>query len=280
MGWVFTEDPEVFAAAAVPLLLTEPASNTVALTVLDTLRAGHRFSDQPITLAWYAEGEQVTGAVLMTPPWGLLLAHLPVGSEVSLVEELRARDTVVPDSHGTVEVARRFSSYWLAGTELTAEPLVEQRLFRLGELVAPDPAPTGSARLVTRAELDLLLDWIQAFQDEAESRAATPERSIYERRIDLDLFWFWLDEQGIPVSMAGRNVTIAGVSRVGPVYTPAEHRKHGYAAGVTAACSQHALDTGAQQVVLFTDLANPTSNGIYRRLGYQPLEDRLVLRYG
>jgi predicted GNAT family acetyltransferase len=64
------------------------------------------------------------------------------------------------------------------------------------------------------------------------------------------------------------------------VYTPPEHRQRGYAAGVTAACSQHALDCGAEHVVLFTDLANPTSNGVYRRLGYQPVEDRQVLRYG
>lgn len=75
----------------------------------------------------------------MTPPFGLLLAQLPVGSEAGLVAELRARDIEVPDAHGTVDAVRRFSSRWLAGTGLSAEPLFEQRLFRLTRLVPPDP---------------------------------------------------------------------------------------------------------------------------------------------
>jgi RimJ/RimL family protein N-acetyltransferase len=278
MGWTFTSDPEVYAANALPLLLREPASNTVALTVLDTLRAGQGFSDQPPTLAWYTEHDQVTGAVSMTPPYGILLAQLPAGSEQGLVEELHVRGIAVPDAHGAVETVRRFTACWLAGTALTAQTLFEQRLFRLDELVPPDPMPAGSGRLVTADDLDLLMDWMQAFQDEAEQRSS-PSRPMHARRVELELFWFWLDEQGDPVSVAGRNVTIAGVSRVGPVYTPPEHRKRGYAAGVTAACTQHALDTGAEQLVLTTDVKNPTSNGVYERLGYRHIEDRLILRY-
>ncbi len=80
------------------------------------------------------------------------------------------------------------------------------------------------------------------------------------------------------MSLAGRNVLVAGMSRIGPVYTPPAARRQGYAAGATHACSQDALDQGAEQVVLFTDLANPTSNGIYQQLGYRHLDDRLVLR--
>jgi predicted GNAT family acetyltransferase len=69
------------------------------------------------------------------------------------------------------------------------------------------------------------------------------------------------------------------VVRLGPVYTPPEHRGRGYGAAVTAAVSHAALDAGASYVVLFTDLANPTSNALYRRLGYQPVEDRVVLEF-
>jgi predicted GNAT family acetyltransferase len=279
MGWVFTEDPEVFADAAMPLLVRDPVANTVALTVLDSLRAGHRFSDAPVTLTWHADRDEVTGAVLMTPPFGLLLAQLSAGSERELVQQLRRRGSSVPDAHGTVESAHRFSSCWTDGTELVIEPVFQQRLFRLEQLVPPEPEPAGSARPASRDDLDLVMAWLRAFRDEAEPRAASPAREMQQRRIDLRLCWLWLNLSGDPVSMAVRSVTIAGVSRVGPVYTPPEHRKHGYAAGVTAACSQHALDTGAEQVILFTDLSNPTSNGVYRRLGFRPLDDRLVLRY-
>ena len=79
--------------------------------------------------------------------------------------------------------------------------------------------------------------------------------------------------------MAARNITVAGVSRIGPVYTPPAFRRHGYGAAATAACTQDALERGARQVVLFTDQANPTSNGIYQRIGYRALDDRLILRF-
>jgi predicted GNAT family acetyltransferase len=32
-------------------------------------------------------------------------------------------------------------------------------------------------------------------------------------------------------------------------------------------------------VLLFTDLANATSNAIYQRLGYRPVEDRIELSF-
>jgi predicted GNAT family acetyltransferase len=67
--------------------------------------------------------------------------------------------------------------------------------------------------------------------------------------------------------------------RVGPVYTPPEHRGLGYAGAVTATVSRAALDAGACEVVLFTDLANPVSNALYRRIGYQPVSDRAVLSF-
>ena len=67
----------------------------------------------------------------------------------------------------------------------------------------------------------------------------------------------------VPVSMAGRTRTVAGMVRVAPVYTPPELRGRGYAGAATAAVSQAALDAGVREVVLYTDLANPTSNALY-----------------
>lgn len=82
---------------------------------------------------------------------------------------------------------------------------------------------------------------------------------------------------GVPVSMAGVSLQVAGSVRVAPVYTPPEHRGHGYAAAVTAEVSRAAREAGAQEVLLFTDLANPTSNGVYQRIGYRPVSDRLLI---
>jgi predicted GNAT family acetyltransferase len=77
--------------------------------------------------------------------------------------------------------------------------------------------------------------------------------------------------------MAGASRLIARSVRVAPVYTPPGLRGHGYAGAATAAVSQAALDAGADEVLLFTDLANPTSNALYQRLGYRPVDDRTVV---
>jgi hypothetical protein len=62
-------------------------------------------------------------------------------------------------------------------------------------------------------------------------------------------------------------------ARVGYVYTPPESRGRGYASACVAALSQGLLDGGVEFCVLYTDLSNPTSNAIYTRLGYYPIDD-------
>ncbi|WP_420713399.1 GNAT family N-acetyltransferase [Streptomyces sp. NRRL WC-3549] len=75
------------------------------------------------------------------------------------------------------------------------------------------------------------------------------------------------EDGGVPVSMAGVSRTVAGTARVSVVYTPPEHRGRGYAAAVTAGAGRTAREAGAGEVLLFADLANPTSNGVYLRIG-------------
>jgi predicted GNAT family acetyltransferase len=77
--------------------------------------------------------------------------------------------------------------------------------------------------------------------------------------------------------MARASTPLAGMSRVTSVYTPMALRGHGYGSAVTAAASRWALEAGASDVVLFTDLANPISNAIYPRLEYRPVHDAVVL---
>jgi len=69
------------------------------------------------------------------------------------------------------------------------------------------------------------------------------------------------------------------MSRIGPIYTTPEHRRRGFGAAVTAAASRWALDAGAERVLLFTDLANPTTNALYPRIGYRPVHDAVELRF-
>ena len=87
-----------------------------------------------------------------------------------------------------------------------------------------------------------------------------------------DRFVLW-DDGGTPVSMAMLRAPSAGVSRIGPVFTPRSARGRGYGSAVTASAAHLARRGGVDDVVLFADLANPTSNAIYQRIGFEPVGD-------
>ena len=88
------------------------------------------------------------------------------------------------------------------------------------------------------------------------------------------------EADGRPVSLVVAGSRTPNGRRIGPVYTPPAQRGRGYAGALTAAASQDQLDRGAAFCFLFTDLANPTSNAIYRRIGYEPVTDVDQYRFG
>ncbi|RAS58051.1 acetyltransferase (GNAT) family protein [Lentzea atacamensis] len=146
------------------------------------------------------------------------------------------------------------------------------RLYRLGTLVPPTSPGTG--RLATEADIELLGAWRKAFTREAVPEAPDEEATeIVRSSLRLGNGHALWEVDGTPVAWAAASLPQVGMTRVGPVYTPPEHRKHGYGAAVSALASQWALDQGATDVILFADLTNPISNSIYQRIGYQPLDD-------
>ena len=146
-------------------------------------------------------------------------------------------------------------------------------MFRLVELLPPE-AVQGEARLAeSPGDLSLVADWMAAFHDEAQPHAPVEDwTAMARRRMNAEELHLW-QTHGAPVSLAGVSRAVAGVARVGPVYTPPMWRGNGFGSSVTAAATSAALRAGAQHVVLYTDLANPTSNSIYQDIGYRPDHD-------
>lgn len=79
--------------------------------------------------------------------------------------------------------------------------------------------------------------------------------------------------------MAANNYPVAGVVRIGPVFTPPELRGRGYAGVAVAELSRRLLHAGNRACMLYTDLANPTSNSVYQRIGYRPVLDAQQLDF-
>ena len=86
-------------------------------------------------------------------------------------------------------------------------------------------------------------------------------------------------EDGEAVSLSGYGARTPHGIRIGPVYTPPELRGRGYASALVASLTQQLLSGGRDFCFLFTDLANPTSNSIYQRVGYRPVTDIEVWKF-
>jgi predicted GNAT family acetyltransferase len=118
--------------------------------------------------------------------------------------------------------------------------------------------------------------WSRAFQHEIGESADDTEPRV-DRGLAARQLWLW-DRNRETVSMAVAREPIDGVVRLSGVYTPPEKRKHGYVAACVHALSTRLRDAG-YRCILYTDLANPTSNSIYRRIGYRAVGEALRYRF-
>jgi predicted GNAT family acetyltransferase len=276
--WTLTGDFEAYAERTEALLTSSPAEHTVSLTVIETVRAGRRWSDEPMLFGWYEEAGEVRGAVFRTPPFEWLLAVVPGEATADLVAVLRSANADVPGVNGDVAGVDRFAAAWTAATGQRATITLALDLYELGTLRHPDPPPAGRARPAEEADLDVAIRFYTGFQDEVPT-PLTEVLPLVRERMDDRRLWLWEHGAGVVASLAARTAAVAGVSRIAPVYTPPEHRRHGYATAVTAACTADALARDAERVVLYTDVADPSANAMYQRIGFRPIGGRRVVQF-
>jgi GNAT superfamily N-acetyltransferase len=225
-------------------------------------------------------GGSVVGFAMQSPP-GFSAGVTPCAGPVidALCDAIVAD---VPDLPGVIaeaSVAAWFAGRWAERRAVPARPTESQRVYCLDRLVPRPPVP-GRLRPGTTAERDGLVRWGRGFAADVDFMPEDPE-TVVDRHLAHGRLWLWENGDGEMVSMAAASPPTAGVSRIGFVYTPPEHRQRGYATACVAALTALLLaDGGADRCMLYAQLHNPTSNAIYRRMGYQPVADILFYRFG
>jgi RimJ/RimL family protein N-acetyltransferase len=285
MGWQTTGDVAEFLAAAGAFLRTERARNTVFLTVTEGMRVNPaqyhgRDGADPARLplfGWWMVAGSVSGAFMHTPKFPVLLTALPASVAADLAAQTLAGRPLT-GVNAYQESAEAFGAAWREQNGGRVAVHRRMRLYRLAGLSWPSPMPDGVPRTAGEDDVALLTDWLTAFGREVNDLDLGGLAASIRERFSYGGFTLW-EADGRPVSVAGLTRRAAGMVRVGPVYTPPGLRGHGYASAATAEVSRAALAAGAEEVLLYTDLANPVSNAIYQRIGYQQVEDRVVLSF-
>ena len=218
-------------------------------------------------------GGGIVAATMRTPPFNQVLSLTHDLEAVDLIVDA-VSDASLPGVLGPTEAAARFANLWTDRTGSAARLATRERIFRLERLIPPARPAAGRWRLATSADRDLVAEWIVAFAVEVRDAPAMDALQAADRWVRADHRWLylWESEERV-VSLVGASGETPNGIRIGPVYTPPAERGRGYASSLTAAATADQLGRGRRFVFLFTDLANPTSNRIYRSLGYQPVCD-------
>lgn len=290
LGVRFLGDPVVFLEEAARYLRARPVTATVVATVAERWRRSGHAPGSPYD--WFAVVEadgEVVGAAMRTAPFdphpiyvldqpedaarALARAVVERGEPVAAVSGLRPAVDVL-----AAEAAR------LGGGDARVD--LHMRLFELGSLRPPAEVATGRLRRAEDDDLDLAVEWFRRFHRDADEQAGRAAGHSTEgegeevvddvrARIAIGSIWLWEDDGG-PRHLTAANPPALGVVRIGPVFTPAEHRGRGYAASAVSEIAAGQRAAG-HRVVLFTDQANPVSNRLYLGLGFEAVVDTASL---
>lgn len=269
-------DPAEARDVAVELVSANPVGYSVFSTVTDSLiREPSRYVDPQ----WFvlSQGDIPPALVAMqTSPHPLHLPAAVPGAVTALAEHLAVTGVELAGVNGPQEAALEFADSYLAATGRTISGREGMGIYDL-PVPATLPWPvSGDRHTADESHLPLVVSWVMAFMDEIGDSANDPEATA-RRQIAAGNVSLWTVD-GRPVAMCWASAPFGGVVRVSGVYTPRAERGHGYASAIVAAVSRQQQAEG-HMCMLYTELVNPTSNKIYRALGYRHLGNDLRLKF-
>ncbi|WP_413165218.1 GNAT family N-acetyltransferase [Capilliphycus salinus ALCB114379] len=270
-------DPQLFYQQAKDYLLRYEAEHNLLLGISQTLiHSPQRYGSEPY-LATVEEDDKIVAIAMRTPPYNFLLSKVENFAAIEMIaQDLYQEKISLPGVSGLTTETEIFTQKWHS---LTHQPYRIEMHLRIHQLkqVEPTPKVSGFLRQATESDRDFILNWYVEFMQEA----APSEPTNIEETVDYNLYQnhIYLWENEVPVSLASASKATQNSSRIGPVYTPPEYRKKGYASACVSSLSQLLLDRGGRACYLYTDLANPTSNHIYKNIGYQPICDWNIYQF-
>lgn len=266
----FHADPAMVLGRAGEFLASKPVAHNLVLTLLHT-RVRH---PEPGRYWTVLADDTPVGVVFQSPlDFGCTVTPMPPEAVDAAVRAVSETGVELPGVQGETATAARFAGQWTEWRKCAAKPVEGQRLYEVREVVEP-PWPTGGCRRAALADRLLLENWMDGFSGDT-GHAGGNAVGIIDRLLPTGQFWLW--EDGEPRSVAAHSDPVAGATRIQAVYTPKEHREHGYAAACVAHLSRRLLRQGLR-CLLYTNLANPISNSVYRRIGYRAVIE--TIRYG
>ncbi len=268
-----------FLDATVAYRDADPIRTNILGSIAASVAEGTSVYDDAFWWWLLREDGEIVGAALRTAPFGVGLGPMSEIAARALAPRIAAEDDEFPWVSGLEgPVAAFLDAYGATNSAGSRRRVTNGRrsiLYELGDLRSPDV--TGHGRQADLEDVDLVAKWtadFHLFVDGAARRDDGRNREYVAARVASGSMYLWFVGDD-PVAMAGNAMAVATpsglVTRIGPVFTPEELRGRGYGSAVTAWLSERLLATGSR-VMLYADADYPTSNAVYQRLGFEPVD--------
>lgn len=264
-----------FLKNAGDLLYKDEAVNSLMLGLAEDMltRPSHLSKEPP----WYlrvvdTQGKTLTAA-LRTPPMNLILTYADKPELAELADYVLRRTPELPGLTGPSESVDNFSELWFARTGRRGEVAMHSKIYQAERMKIPTDV-TGYLRHFRDDEFDLALRWMKEFCAEAlpnEKRSEEVWLKSVERVLEKKAGYVWMHNDE-PVAMTHVSRPTRDTVTINYVYTPKHLRQRGFASALVARLSEKMLED-KRYCVLYTDLANPTSNKIYQNIGYEEVTE-------
>jgi GNAT superfamily N-acetyltransferase len=273
-------DVQSFLERTRQFMESDQALYGMALGTAERLLRGQRFGDQEPWFAVVEEGPWLRAIVLQTPPRPMILVTIELEAISPLIQRMRESGREIGGVIGPAESVPFFTGRWAHIHGIEQHVNMHMHLFCLDKVIDPTGAPAGEMVCASIKNHDWLDSWTDCFITDCRLPPIAPGMpNPAKKLIAQGNFFVWQDATG-PKAMAAFNRETCDSYSISWVYTPKEFRGKGYASALVAALSQHALDSGKKFTSLHTDVANPTSNKIYQKLGYRHYCDMQHVEFG
>jgi ribosomal protein S18 acetylase RimI-like enzyme len=277
-GLTVYQDISTFYADVREHLEGHEAENGLLLGLISRLAQAEPEAEPPF-VARYHDGAETLGVAYRTP-LNLIISRGTSRAAEPLIQALQERGLDVPGIVGPKDDVEPLAAAWAQTSGRAPSHAIEQMLYDLRHIDWPTGVP-GGLRVMTQDDVELVTRWLLGFRQDA-----VPHEPLTEEEARQNAFWrpsqgmtYLWEVEGVSVALAAlARPTRRGIA-VNAVYTPPEHRRHGYASALVAAVSAEGLSRGKEFCVLYTDLSNPTSNAIYQAIGYRPVSRAKNVRF-
>jgi predicted GNAT family acetyltransferase len=268
-----------FVNACEEFLLEYESFYNLKLGLSKAIKENMLVTSDPLFIGVY-NGQTLTGCAVRTNiDRPLAISKLPLNAISLLVKNLFDSNINLIGVVGELNTATVFKDCWSKFSRKESKIIMHLGVYENSSVLIP----SGNLKFIigTENEKNIILNFIKEFMLECFPETIHKDEDnemLFSRLVKNKSLFLLQDSEGIIVAMAANTRGSKNGGCISLVYTPKKNRGKGYGSLVTVLVTEKILNE-KRFACLFTDLANPTSNSIYQKIGYKKIGENIHFNF-